>query len=128
LKRWDILLIIVLIAAAALIWLSFSTQKNIEKGVAVIRINGEETQTLDLSFDDTYTIKGQNFSCEVTVKNGSVGITKSPCPDQTCIHMGFINQPNRTIVCLPNLLSISIRETSAKDQHKDQHDVDTITF
>ena len=42
------------------------------------------------------------------IDNGKVRFSTSPCPKKYCIHQGWINKANQTIVCIPNQISISI--------------------
>ncbi|MDR0325526.1 MAG: NusG domain II-containing protein [Oscillospiraceae bacterium] len=42
------------------------------------------------------------------VQGGRVAITRSDCPDKTCVRTGFIGIPGQISACLPNGLLIRI--------------------
>ena len=53
-------------------------------------------------------IEGPIGKTEVIIDSGKVRISKSPCTKKYCLHLGWINKLNQTIVCVPNQISISI--------------------
>ena len=53
-------------------------------------------------------IEGPIGKTEVIIDSGKVRISKSPCTKKYCLHQGWINKLNQTIVCVPNQISISI--------------------
>ena len=53
-------------------------------------------------------IEGPIGKTEVIIDTVKVRISKSPCTKKYCLHQGWINKLNQTIVCVPNQISISI--------------------
>lgn len=77
--------------------------------IVVIVQNGEVIEMLDLSKEPnrTFTIAsedgGQNTVC---IENGTIYMLSADCPDQTCVHMGILQNEAAPIVCLPHKLLI----------------------
>ena len=75
--------------------------------------NGELKQSIllsDVTESYTFTIYNEqdNFN-QIQVRPGSIGITSASCPDQLCVHQGFIQTSLLPITCLPNRLVIQLR-------------------
>ena len=79
--------------------------------------NGELLQTIRLdtvTSEYTFEITGDaDVSNTVCVRPGSIAIVSASCPDQICVHQGFISTSLLPITCLPNRLVIRVREPSA---------------
>ena len=71
-----------------------------------------ETIRLDTVTDEyTFEVPGANgASNTVCVRPGSIAIISANCPDQICVHQGFISTSLLPITCLPNRLVIRVRE------------------
>ena len=57
----------------------------------------------------TVTTKDGNSNV-IEVRQGAIRILSADCPDQICVHQGFISSPTLPITCLPHRLVIQIRE------------------
>ena len=83
-----------------------------EGQVARITLNGKVVQEIDLSRVEqpyTLTLEGPgSFSNTITVEKGRICVSKAGCPDQICVHQGYISDGTTPIVCLPNRLIIEI--------------------
>lgn len=79
--------------------------------VAVIRLDGQEIERIDLSaVKESYDIPintkyGYNL---VHVAQGSISVTEANCPDGVCVRQGAISTGGVPIVCMPHRLTISI--------------------
>ena len=71
-----------------------------------------ETIRLDTVTDEyTFEVPGEGgASNTVCVRPGSIAIISANCPDQICVHQGFISTSLLPITCLPNRLVIRVRE------------------
>lgn len=105
-KKNDFFLIGSIVLFALVLSLGFSIYKT-EGEYAVIISEGEEFKTLPLYKDETVSVKGKNT---VTIKDGEVYVTYADCPDKLCMSQGKIKDTDKTIVCLPNKMSIKIRK------------------
>ena len=57
----------------------------------------------------TLTLEGPGgFSNTITVEKGRICVSQAGCPDQICVHQGYISDSTTPIVCLPNKLIIEI--------------------
>lgn len=57
----------------------------------------------------TITITGDNNRYNVIqIRNNSIGIIESSCPDKTCVHMGFTHKSYFPLICLPNHLLVQL--------------------
>ena len=83
-----------------------------EGTVAVVTHNGKELARLDLSsLAQTVTIpvEGEDgLWNRVVAQPGMICVEEASCPDQVCVHQGWISDPSVPIVCLPNKLVIQI--------------------
>lgn len=71
----------------------------------------------------TFTVEAQNGGFNtVEVRPGSIGIISADCPDQVCVHQGFIGSSLLPVTCLPNRLVIQIRETGPVASQEPQPD------
>lgn len=84
---------------------------NGEGTVAVISVNGEQWERVDLSkvrkaYDlDITTEYGHNI---VHVEHGAISVTEADCPDQICVHQGKLTGSGIPIICMPHRLVIEI--------------------
>ncbi len=51
----------------------------------------------------------------VTMREGKVAITESDCPGTDCVYTGWISEPGRSIVCLPNRVEVRLVGNSDVD-------------
>lgn len=70
--------------------------------------DGTVLYTIDLTTaqDQTLEIEYKGRTNIVQIKNGRIHMLEAECPDQTCVHMGWLDSGFMPIVCLPNHLSI----------------------
>lgn len=109
LKIGDIILIAFLIVLT-LFFIFFNTKKG-EK--AIIEADGTVIKVLDLSHDSQFVYEGK-YKNTIMVKNGSVFVSDSDCPDKSCIHSGKLSSGSKIICCLPNKLIIRIANRNEK--------------
>ena len=80
--------------------------------VARITVNDTIVNEIDLSTVKepySFTLEGPGgFSNTVLVEPGRICVSEADCPDQVCVHQGFISDRTVPIVCLPNKLIIEI--------------------
>lgn len=115
-KKWDVVLIIIIIAASIAAYAVFKLQST-EGSCAVITIDGADYMTLPLNKDITLRIPetGVDYNT-ITIKDGAVSVSDANCPDKICVNHSPISKTGETIVCLPHRLSIRITgENDSKD-------------
>lgn len=79
--------------------------------------NGELLQTIRLDTvtgEYTFEVSGDAGATNtVCVRPDSIAIVSASCPDQICVHQGFISSSLLPITCLPNRLVIRVREEAS---------------
>ena len=108
--RNDIILIISLIVVTCIslvIILSTRTKKNL---VAKVYVQNEMVEVIDLSKKEErdYEIKGLKGIVHIHTRDGAIAVTESNCPHQDCVHMGYVRETNRPIICAYNAVYIVI--------------------
>lgn len=78
--------------------------------------DGNELE-LSLAEDATRTVTSSAGTNVIEVKDGRVRVREADCPNQDCVHQGWINAPGKQIVCLPHKLTVDIvsADSSAGD-------------
>ena len=108
--RNDIILIasLLLVAVISLVCVLSSRQKN--NNYAKVYVQNELALTIDLSknTENPYPVHGLNGDLEVSVKDGAIAVTKSNCPHQDCVNMGYVSVSNKPIICTYNQVYIII--------------------
>ena len=115
--RNDLILIgslLVAIIAGLLVTLLTRKKDNL---VAKIYVKDELVQTIDLAKtnDSEYLIHGVNGDLKVVVKDHAIGVEQADCPHQDCVHMGYVSETNRPIICAYNQVYIIIEGDSNYD-------------
>ncbi|MBR6595211.1 MAG: NusG domain II-containing protein [Oscillospiraceae bacterium] len=101
-KYWIVALALLLAVCVGLSLLTFGGEA---ASRARITSKGKEVRTVDLSFDQEFTVQTEDGYNVVTVKDGKIAVTEASCPDHHCMARGFCNS-GAQIVCLPNKLVI----------------------
>lgn len=72
--------------------------------------------TFDLSKaeETTFDIDYNGSTNTVEIKDGKIRVLKADCPDNTCVHMGWLSSSAMPIVCLPNHLVIEFAENNSE--------------
>lgn len=109
-----VLLVTAILCGIRIYAVSNSSTGNGQALYADIYQNGELLQTIRLdTVTDEYIfeVPGEGgASNTVCVRPGSIAIISATCPDQICVHQGFISTSLLPITCLPNRLVIRVRE------------------
>ena len=99
----------IIILFCALIIICTKSLWNLPQGEYLeIYKNNEILATYSLNQKITKIINGTKGEIKIVIDNGRVRFSSSPCPKKYCIHQGWINKANQTIICIPNQISISI--------------------
>lgn len=117
-------LILVLLVAGSGIALWYINSRGQTGMVAEITQDGQVIKTIHLdTVTETYTIKIEGTTPGVynliEVRPGEIGIIEASCPDDLCVHMGFIHSQGIPITCLPNKLVINIVSDTSGDEGPD---------
>lgn len=114
-RKNDIILIgviILVILGFFLLRFSFASK---EPELVKIKVDGKIIGSYSL--DKNNTIKINNDSNEITIKDKKVTMSKADCPDQICVKHKAIDSNQESIICLPNKVVVEI--SSAKTSELD---------
>ena len=109
LNKSDLKLIGFLVIVIILSIIVINQKKDDGNKLAIVKHNNEIILSIDLSVDNTYTVKGDQGDVLIVVKDGKIKVEEENSPLHLCSKQGFIEQSYETIVCLPNRISIEIQ-------------------
>ncbi len=117
--RNDILLIVIILAAALCVWRVWEAKKT-DGAYAVVLVDGEETMRLPLDQDRTIRLERDNGGYNILeIQDGVADITDASCPDHICVDSHSISKTGETITCLPNKTVIKIVDNSGNESNVD---------
>ena len=104
-RRSDLLLILVLLAAAGGVWawLYFTRAQSAEVRVTV---DGTVYGTYPLDTDTTVRIGDDTTYNILVIQSGEAWVSEASCPDKICVNKGKIQYDGQSIICLPNKVVI----------------------
>lgn len=73
--------------------------------VAVLSVDGQTLRVVDLdrAEDGVFSIRPETGrAVEFEIQNGAIRFLSSDCPDQVCVHAGWVARPGERAVCMPN--------------------------
>lgn len=115
-RRNTRILLIGIVVLALLSWLGYSLKTGSlpfhrhRVPVADVSISGGSVGTYPLDKPVDIILHGAgNGTNHFVISQGKCAITEASCPDQICVHQGWISQPGETIVCLPNQVVVTIK-------------------
>lgn len=108
-RKNDLILIAIVIAAALLLWVINRPHDSGQGLVAVVTVDGEEYASLPLEKDSQLLIKNKDGGTNLLViKDGEAYIAEANCSNQVCVNTGKINEEGELIVCLPHKVVVTI--------------------
>jgi len=66
-----------------------------------------------LTADRELRVDGPLGETTVVIRDKTIRITDSPCPNKTCIAAGAIGKPGQWVACLPNQVFVSVEGRGA---------------
>ncbi|KUG02814.1 membrane associated protein [hydrocarbon metagenome] len=111
-KKNDILLIgiIIVISLAALLFINILGKG--DRITAVVSQNNTVIERIDLSTvkePRTITVSGDYHNI-IKVEKDRIRFEKSDCPEQICVHTGWLTKYGDIAVCMPNKTIIDIEK------------------
>ena len=106
------LLLVVIISLVVI--LSTRVKDNL---VAKVYVQDNIVEVIDLSKKEEkdYTVHGINGDLTIHTRDGAICVSKSNCPHQDCVNMGYVNVSNRPIICAYNAVYIVIEGNATFD-------------
>ena len=115
-KTWILIFAVIFLVCGALCL--FLLARSPEGQVVQILQDGVCIREIDLSkvtAPYTLEISGHGGTNTVQVIPGGIRILKADCPDQVCVHRGWLRDSAAPIVCLPHHLTIQMIGSAAVD-------------
>lgn len=114
-KKTDIFLMVLALAAAAGIWFFYSAGAE-EGRKAVVTVDGEWKAELPLAEEEnSVTVETDEGYNIITAKDGEIFVAAADCRDKICVNHKHISKVGETIVCLPHKLVVEIVGEDAAD-------------
>lgn len=114
-RTWIIVILLaLLLSGGAVLWLHSRSAPGM---VANIYQDGVCIRSVDLSrvaAAETYTVESDAGVNVIQIEPGRIRILEADCPDQVCVHAGWLTDSAAPIVCLPHRLVICLEETAAE--------------
>lgn len=107
-RKGDIAVIAAIVAAALIFaYMSFSGGENLQ---AVITVDGEIIETIDLSSVKERTVITPDTQPKVVIvaENGEIRFDSAECEDRLCVNTGSLKNSGDTAVCLPAKTVITV--------------------
>ena len=101
---WILALAVLLVAGGLGAFLLLGRQSG---SYVEIRKDNEEIGTYSLDKDQVIDVGDGN---QLEIHDGAVHMVYADCPDQICVHTGWISQEHDMIVCMPNKVVAQIVE------------------
>lgn len=109
-KNEKIFIVVIFLIALVFIVLNRINSKD-KVMVSVKNASDIPLLTFNINEDNYYTIQGDYGIFNIEVKDGKCRAVDVECPNQICVHTGWISVDNPVpIICLPNNLIVSIDE------------------
>ena len=85
--------------------------------IASIYVQSQLVERIELNKepDREFVIQGAKGKLTISIKDHSIGVKEAECPHQDCVHMGYIKESNRPIICAYNQVYIIIEGDSSYD-------------
>ena len=106
LKKQDMILIAVILAAAVLLFLGAKLMHKSPAEIVEVSVDGKVVETLDQELTIDSVSGGTNH---LIIKDGEAWVSEATCPDKICVHQGKIHLDGEIIVCLPNKMTAQIK-------------------
>ena len=84
---------------------------------AKIYVKNELIQEVNLMAEKNheFEIDGAKGKLTVSIKDHAIGVIEADCPHQDCVHVGYVKETNRPIICAYNQVYIIIEGDSSYD-------------
>lgn len=110
------LLIILTIAALAAASAAYMRFRSGRDSYAIIEC-GDISKSVSLDKDGLFSIDGINALFEV--QDGKIRIKEAECPDKICERTGYIGSPGQSIICVPERITVTVRNSSDENNSAD---------
>jgi len=110
-KRSDRITGLIILAAIALVAVSWIVMHRTPGTLAVIHVDGKVIATVDLTSREPQTLHITGVLGPMVIVadgKGSIRVTESTCPDQICVRTTPARSPGDQVICVPNHMVITV--------------------
>lgn len=110
-KRLNLILVLAIAAVACVGLVAtrlMGANTNADTATVVIRDGEQNVYELPLSQNTTKSVTTDLGTNLIEIKDGRVHVEEADCPNQDCVHQGWIDAAGEQIVCLPHKLTVGI--------------------
>lgn len=119
-KKLNVILVVVIaaLACAGLVTTRLiGVNTDADTATVVIRDGVQNVYELPLGQDATKTVTTDLGTNVIEIKDGQVHVEEADCPNQDCVHQGWIDAAGQQIVCLPHKLTVDIVDEGAESTY-----------
>lgn len=116
-KRLNLILVLAIAAVACVGLVAtrlMGANTNANTATVVIRDGEQNVYELPLNQNTTKTVTTDLGTNLIEIKDGRVRVEEADCPNQDCVHQGWIDAAGQQIICLPHKLTVDIVDESAE--------------
>ena len=113
-KRGDAVIIAAILVISLLLGVVFLLDSGQKMSTVEISVNGEVCAQLDLNDDTVYTVSENGHNNVIEISGGKVRMRSADCSDEICVGQGWIDSQGETIVCLPNRVTVTLKNTDTQ--------------
>lgn len=117
LRFGDFLLYAFILTVAGLVLLQTGSMIN-QQVMAVLSQDGEPMMTvsmLDLEAGGSEEITSRGYHYTIDYRDGRIRFAKADCPDQICVHTGWISRSGQLSACVPGHLVLRMESEGDPD-------------
>ena len=108
--RLDIIVIASILALSLILLLAVFLSRK-EGAVVTVEIDGQLIAEYPLDKNGVFSLnEGTNV---LVIENGAAYFSYSSCPDHVCENTGKVRFVGETIICLPNLITVTVTGSSS---------------
>lgn len=100
--------LVILFALLFVAYLFKSLWHNEQAAKLQIRLGDKIYATYSLDQNRNIDIQGSIGVTRIVIANGKARFASSPCPNQYCVHQGWLNHKGHAAICLPNQVSMEL--------------------
>lgn len=117
-KKTDIIIVFVIIAVSAAVWLAYNSMFSNRPAKAEIYYYSKLVMTIELTKDNerSFSVPQEKNVVFHIDKEGNIGFVRSDCPDKVCIHAGMLHTVGQSAACLPNGLVLKIVPANGRSE------------
>jgi hypothetical protein len=107
-----IIVLILLFSTGAILHTRRGLSRQSPEGLEAVLYH-EGTLFERLRLDNDREISVLNGRMSIEIKQGRIRVSKSDCPRQICVNMGWIKTPGQVIACVPNKFLVEIKSAGS---------------